>query len=1190
MKKILLNGLVIVIYLSFFIPHGFGATLIQLSKEGAIQSQLSMPQPFSVPLLKSIIGLSGQEDLKLLKQHTEPNNIVRYRYNQLYKGIPIWGYHILVARNALGNVIGLFGTKVTDIAPDIPDNSLTAPAINAQTALSQMKQRHITNSPLSDQTWIFENEVSKQVIYIDNSNQAKLAYLVSFFADVEKGGHPARPTLILDAITQEILREFNALMHSDGTGPGGNEKTGEYYYSLDFPAFDVTQSGMTCTMETAEVKTINLNNSPPINTAYAYPCYENTVKEINGAFSPINDAHFFGGIVCDMYHEWFDTPPLTFQLVLRVHYGTDYENAFWNGSSVTFGDGASVFYPLVGLDIVSHEIGHGFTGQHSGLNYSGQSGGINEAFSDMAGEAAEFYFRGSNDFQIGYDIIKGTGALRYMDDPPKDGKSIDSADDFYVGQNVHYSSGVFNKAFYLLATTAGWNTRTAFEVFVKANQNYWQPSTDFVTGAQGVLYAAIDLGYAAQDVVDAFAEVDIFIDNPQNGTADFTVTTDLLTASFTDISSCSDCTIISWDWDFGDGTGSIEQNPVHTYLAPGTYTVTLSVTDNKGETNSKSKSVKVGTLPEYCETGGSNQAFEWIQTVSVGDFSNTTGASSYSDFSDQVIEVSCGSTYAISLTPGFAGSVYTEYWRIWADLNQDGDFDDAFELLFEGSGNGVVPCNIAFSSQAVPGKTRMRVSMKYGSYASDCGSFVYGEVEDYTLNIYNTGPIEPTAAFNYTVDGLSATFTDASLSPGSSIESWDWNFGDGNSATDQHPEHIYTKTGSYIVTLTVTASNAQTASISKTINVDDTSLAYCESNGSNQTYEWVKTVSIGNFSNNSAASGYSDFTGQIIEVTSGSSSPISLTPGFTGSAYTEYWRIWADLNRDKDFDDIGEFLFEGSGSEKISGQITIPSNISPGDSRLRVTMSYGSNTEACGSFNYGEVEDYTLRVSDGGPVEPTAAFSYTVDGLSATFTDASLSPGSSIESWDWNFGDGNSATDQHPEHIYTKTGSYIVTLTVTASNAQTASISKTINVDDTSLAYCESNGSNQTYEWVKTVSIGNFSNNSAASGYSDFTGQIIEVTSGSSSPIVLTPGFSGSAYNEHWRIWADLNRDGDFDNSSELLFEGSDNKAIYGQMTIPADTPTGTTRLRISMQYKSYTEACDNYGYGEVEDYTLNIQ
>jgi pseudolysin/vibriolysin len=198
---------------------------------------------------------------------------------------------------------------------------------------------------------------------------------------------------------------------------------------------------------------------------------------------------------------------------MNVHYSSNYENAFWNGSSMNFGDGASTFYPLVSLDVTSHEISHGYTEQNSGLEYSGQSGGMNEAYSDIAGEAAEFYDRGAADFLVGADIVKtsaGIGdALRYMCNPPQDGGSIDNAADYYNGLDVHYSSGVYNKAFCLLAKTSGWDVKKAFQVFQLANKSYWGATTNFNDGACGVESAADDLGYTKNDVITAFNGVGV---------------------------------------------------------------------------------------------------------------------------------------------------------------------------------------------------------------------------------------------------------------------------------------------------------------------------------------------------------------------------------------------------------------------------------------------------------------------------------------------------------------------------------------------------------------------------------------------------------------------------------------------------------------------------------------------------------
>ena len=209
---------------------------------------------------------------------------------------------------------------------------------------------------------------------------------------------------------------------------------------------------------------------------------------------------FLGGLVFDMYNDWLGVAPLSFQLVMRVHYKNEYENAFWNGSSMTFGDGAETYYPFVDINISAHEISHGFTEQNSNLIYSGESGGINEAFSDMAGEAAELYWRGSVDWYVGGDLIKNEDGIRYFETPSLDGHSVGHVDDYHIGMNVHYSSGIYNRAFYLLANKSGWSIQKAFEIFAYANMNYWGASETFNTAACGVLESAHDLGYNALDV------------------------------------------------------------------------------------------------------------------------------------------------------------------------------------------------------------------------------------------------------------------------------------------------------------------------------------------------------------------------------------------------------------------------------------------------------------------------------------------------------------------------------------------------------------------------------------------------------------------------------------------------------------------------------------------------------------------
>jgi zinc metalloprotease ZmpA len=146
----------------------------------------------------------------------------------------------------------------------------------------------------------------------------------------------------------------------------------------------------------------------------------------------------------------------------RVHYGTNYVNAFWDGKQMTYGDGDGVTAgPLVSIDVAGHEMSHGVTSATANLTYSGESGGLNEATSDIFGTMVEFYSNKASDpgdYYIGEEIMKDRPALRYMDKPSKDGNSPDCWSSGVGNLDVHYSSGIANHFAYLLAEGSGAKT------------------------------------------------------------------------------------------------------------------------------------------------------------------------------------------------------------------------------------------------------------------------------------------------------------------------------------------------------------------------------------------------------------------------------------------------------------------------------------------------------------------------------------------------------------------------------------------------------------------------------------------------------------------------------------------------------------------------------------------------------------
>jgi PKD repeat protein len=300
------------------------------------------------------------------------------------------------------------------------------------------------------------------------------------------------------------------------------------------------------------------------------------------------------------------------------------------------------------------------------------------------------------------------------------------------------------------------------------------------------------------------------------------------TVTFTDNTNCNPT---SWNWSFPGGTPatSTSQNPVVTYNTVGVYSVTLVATNASGsDTETKTNYITVSVVPiSYCTSMGTTYTNEWIARVAFNTFINPSGAAGYSDFTGMNVSMTPGGSVSVTLTPGFAGATYREYFRVWIDYNKDGDFLDANETVFAPAGSKVAVSGTFTVPAGLTGSTRMRVSMKYGAAPSSCETFAYGEVEDYTV-VFPT-PQPPVANFTATpttlIMGQSVQFTDQSTN---SPTSWAWTFTGGTpaSAASQNPSVTYNTPGTYNVTL-VAANSAGSDSEIKTAYITVLSVPSC---------------------------------------------------------------------------------------------------------------------------------------------------------------------------------------------------------------------------------------------------------------------------------------------------------------------------------------------------------------------------
>lgn len=378
---------------------------------------------------------------------------------------------------------------------------------------------------------------AERMIYIDEQQKANWIIKVTLNVKPSKRKSlPAKQNYLINANTNEIYKFWNEIKSEEGGGIGGNQKIGAIMYD----GLRDHAAKLTVTRDVTEQRCYMKNNdvlvmSEQTGRLLSYSCtginaehnavyWNNELDEVNGGYSPGNDAMFGGQMVKNLYESWFHLPVLTrsdgspMLLTMVVH--ADIDNAYWDGHIMVFGDGIDIFYPLTSLGVTAHEVSHGFTEQHANLIYEGQSGGMNESFSDMAAQAAEVFVfgAGKNSWQIGAEIYKTPGeALRYLDMPSKDcrGKmpgdwcSIDDASQYRRGLDVHQSSGVYNRFFYELAHRPGWDVKKAFGVMVAANLYYWTSTATFESGACGVLQAATDAGFELDSIKHAFNVVKI---------------------------------------------------------------------------------------------------------------------------------------------------------------------------------------------------------------------------------------------------------------------------------------------------------------------------------------------------------------------------------------------------------------------------------------------------------------------------------------------------------------------------------------------------------------------------------------------------------------------------------------------------------------------------------------------------------
>ncbi|KOV91420.1 M4 family metallopeptidase [Streptomyces sp. NRRL B-3648] len=471
------------------------------------------------------IGLGAQEKLVVKDVVKDGDGTLHTRYERTYAGLPVLGGDLVVTTAKSGKtmeVIRATGAtlKVAGLTPAVPEAAARRQAVQRARALG-------ADRPAADSV--------RKVIWAATGKPV-LAY-ETVVGGLQDDGTPNRLHVITDAATGKKLYEYQGIE----TGVGNTQYSGQV-------SLTTTQSGSTYTLTDGARgghKTYNLNHgSSGTGTLFSQSSDTWGNGSNSNAATAGADAHYGAALTWDYYKNTFGRTGIKNNGVgaySRVHYGNSYVNAFWDDGCfcMTYGDGSGNAKPLTSIDVAGHEMSHGVTSATANLNYSGESGGLNEATSDIMAAGVEFYANNTTDpgdYLVGEKIdINGNGTpLRYMDKPSKDGASKDNWYSGIGGVDVHYSSGPANHFFYLLSEGSGakvvggvsYNSPTAdglpvtgigrdkaLQIWYRALSTKWTSTTNYAGARTGTLAAAGELyGTSSAEykaVQDAWAGVGV---------------------------------------------------------------------------------------------------------------------------------------------------------------------------------------------------------------------------------------------------------------------------------------------------------------------------------------------------------------------------------------------------------------------------------------------------------------------------------------------------------------------------------------------------------------------------------------------------------------------------------------------------------------------------------------------------------
>ncbi|MFE4518924.1 M4 family metallopeptidase [Kitasatospora sp. NPDC056783] len=478
---------------------------------GALPAQLSPEQrgallasaDASLAETARSLNLGSKEALIVKGVTKDADGTLHTRYERTFDGLPVLGGDLVVHTAADGSAKGVTKATEADIAVDTTAKESAESAKGL--ALDSAGNAKVAE-PAADN--------ARKVVWAA-SGTPRLAW-ETVVTGTQEDGTPSELHVITDANTGKKILEYEGVETGIGTSKYSGQVTIGTTASADgFAMTDTTRGGHS---------TYDLNGTTSTRKLFTNPTDTWGDGTVANRQTAAVDAAYGAQLTWDYYKNVHGRDGIKDDGVgaySRVHYGKNYVNAFWSDSCfcMTYGDGAGNVKPLTSIDVGAHEMTHGVTGATAKLIYSGESGGLNEATSDIMAAAIEFWAdnpEDRGDYLVGEKIdIRGDGTpLRYMDKPSKDGRSRDYWSPDVGSVDVHYSSGPANHWFYLASEGSGAKTvngvaydsptsdglpvtgigrDAAAKIWYRALTTYMTSSTDYAGARTATLRAAADL-------------------------------------------------------------------------------------------------------------------------------------------------------------------------------------------------------------------------------------------------------------------------------------------------------------------------------------------------------------------------------------------------------------------------------------------------------------------------------------------------------------------------------------------------------------------------------------------------------------------------------------------------------------------------------------------------------------------------